>query len=286
MASRKTRLTAKEQSAPAHPARPTRPETDSDTDPGPELTLADIQRSIQLSSSNVCTKLDSLSSEVALINTKLTDLEASVTMNSDKLIEIEQKEIPDLKNKMAEEISKLNDKITLMEIYGRRSNLLFYGVEETQNENIDDTLRQTFTYLGISAEDADNVALVNAHRLPRRDTAGASSQASGGPSREVPRAIIAKFVYMKDRNNILAAFEDRQRKPRTSNAAASDQNNRRITVRTDLPPALKAKRSALAKSAYNLRKEKHVSTKISVVGTNVLLQWKEKGTQAWNLFKD
>ena len=44
------------------------------------------------------------------------------------------------------------------------------------------------------------------HRLPRRDNA--SSQASGGPIREpVPRAIIAKFVYMRDRDKVLAAFE-------------------------------------------------------------------------------
>ena len=287
MALRKTRQTTKELSANAHRSHSARPDSSSESEAS-DLTLADIQRSIQRSSANVCSKLDSLSNEVASIKQKMSNLEDSVSMNSDKLVELEQRKIPEVEKKMADEITKLQDKLTLMEIYGRRTNLLFYGVDETQNEHVDDVLRDTFIYLGLDNDTAANIALVNAHRLPRRDSA-APSQASGEPSRDrVPRAIIAKFVYMRDRNKILAAFEERQRqrRPRASNAATPDPDPRRITVRTDLPPALKAKRSALAKAAYNLRKEKHVSTKIQVVGSNVHLYWKEKGTTNWNLFHD
>ena len=286
MATRKTRQTAKEQSANAHMAHSSRPDSGSESEPT-ELTLADIQRSIQKSSSNVCAKLDFLTSEVASINKKISDLEDSVAMNSDKLTEVEEKKIPELEKKMADEITKLQDKLTLMEIYGRRTNLLFYGVEEARDERVVDVLRDTFAYLGISATEANNISLVNAHRLPRRDIAPSNQPSGSQPRNPPPRAIIAKFVYMQERNKVLAAFEqrERQRQPRAS-ITTPEQAPRRITVRTDLPPALKARRSVLAKTAYNLRKDKHVSTKISVAGTKVLLQWKEKGAAIWNPYRD
>ena len=258
----------------------------------PELTLLDIQRSIKQSSDTLCGKFDALSLEIASISTKVSDLEASVTMNSDKIHDLEENKLPDIQRKMAADISKLEDKLTAMEIYCRRTNLLFYGVKELPNENVENVLRSTFCHLGIESDEAAHIALVNVHRLPRRDNAP-DRQASGGPPRDpVPRAIIAKFVYMRDRNRVLAAFDERQRQrqrqptPSTAAAAASNQDTRRITVRTDLPPALKATRSALASIAYKLRKEKNVSTRISVVGTKVLLHWKEKGTSTWNLHQD
>ena len=284
MAARTTRQTSKERGV----ASQRQPEgSDSEAR---ELTLADIQQDIRRSSSDVCAKIDSLSAEVASINNKISQLEDSVSMNSDKLIDLEQTKIPELENKMADEISKLQEKLTAMEIYCRRMNLLFYGVQETQNENVEVSLRNTFSLLGIPADEAANFALVNVHRLPRRQAA-TPGQASGNLPRPdpTPRAIIAKFVYMRDRNKVLAAFEEqqrqRQRQPHSSEAAP-DHQPRRITVRTDLPPALKAKRSALAKTAYELRKEKNLSTKISVVGTKVLLHWKERGAATWNLFRD
>ena len=60
----------------------------------------------------------------------------------------------------------------------------------------------------------------------------------------------------------------------------------RITVRTDLPPALKAARGKLANEAYKLKKEKGLSTKIVVREANVVLLWKEKGSTSWNKFVD
>ena len=189
---------------------------------------------------------------------------------------------------MAEEISRLQESLTLMEIYCRRMNLLFYGIKETPDENVENLLRDTFVYLGLSHDEAATIALVNAHRLPRRNAPTQPNE--GSPQAPAPRAIIAKFVYMKDRNKVFAAFDERQRQrqPRSANASAATdpQETRRITVRTDLPPALKATRSSLAKIAYNMRKERNVSTKISVAGTRVLLYWKERGTAVWNQYKD
>ena len=295
MATRVTRSSSKDRPGAAptqhapQPARADASETHPSSDDGAptELTLADIQLSITQSSSTVCAKLDALTLEVASIKTKLSEVEDSVNMNSDKIIEIEKKKLPEMENKMAAEISKLQNKLTAMEIYCRRANLLFYGVKETPNENVESTLRGTFSYLGINADDAANIAIVNVHRLPRRDNPTSSQASGGGPSRDpVPSAIIAKFVYMRDRDRILAAFEQRQRQPRAASYAATTQEDQRITVRTDLPPALKARRSSLAKTAYDLRKQKNVSTKIYLAGTEVLLKWKEKGSATWNQYRD
>ena len=162
------------------PALPVRPEGNqrqpndiSSSSGTSELSLADIQKSIasiqKTISTTVCQKLDALAHDVASINTKLTDLENSVSMNSDKLIDIEQTMIPAVEKKMADEISELREKLTAMEIHSRRSNLLFYGIAERQNENVESILRDTFSHLGIDTNDATNIALVNVHRLPRLD---------------------------------------------------------------------------------------------------------------------
>lgn len=291
MATRVTRATSKERSATTQPAQPTgsvdnQPHPEGDSAQPTELTLADIQQSITSSSTKVCGKLDALTLDVATIKTKLADLEGSVTMNTNKLMDIENDKLPKMEKKLKEKISTLEDKLTSMEIHSRRLNLLFYGVAESQNENVEKKLRDTFIFLGIDTEDAARIPIVNVHRLPRR---GDTGQASGGDPQTAPtpRAIIAKFVYMRDRDRILTAFDDRyrQRQPRGSNAVP-DLSTRRITVRSDLPPALKAKRSSLAKIAYDLRKQKNASTKIYLAGTKILLKWREKGTANWNFYQD
>ena len=192
-----------------------------------------------------------------------------------------------MEKKLKEKISTLADKLTSMEIHCQRLNLLFYGVTESQNENVEKKLRDTFTFLGIDAEDAARIPLVNMHRLPRRGDAPTQASGGGPPPDPVPRAIIAKFVYMRDRDRVLSAFDDRQRHRQARGPnTAPDVGTRRITVRSDLPPALKARRSALAKVAYDLRKHQNASTKIYLAGTKILLKWRGKGTTNWNFHQD
>ena len=101
MASRAlTRATSKDRAAPAPHAQPTRADANKphpgsgDAAEPTELTLTDIQRSINHSSATVCAKLDALTEEVASIKVKLSALEDSVQMNSDKLIDIENVKLP------------------------------------------------------------------------------------------------------------------------------------------------------------------------------------------------
>ena len=240
------------------------------------------------SSSTLGGKIDLLSNDVAGLKSQLSGLELAVTSNSDKIIEIENR-IPGIEQNCQKQIEALNVRIMELEIHNRRANLLFYGVAEKAEEDVYHVLRDTFKMLGVD----DEIPLVNAHRLPRRP--GALPEESGAVSNPrpspPPRAIIARFVYMENRNRVLSAFEKQQRQRHDPTQSANPQTNLaasrpRITVRTDLPPAMKRKRGMLANRAYKLRKENGVSTKIVIVGTNVILKWKEKTATSWSTYKD
>ena len=128
----------------------------------PELTLADIQRSITASSAAVCGKLDLLTAEVASIKRRQTELEDSVSMNSDLVANLQHVKLPAIEKKMAEKIADLEEKIVIMEIYSRRANLLFYGVNETPDEKVRDVLQKVFIHLGINEREANDIAIANA----------------------------------------------------------------------------------------------------------------------------
>ena len=282
-------------SSPAGPAQgPAQPPQagEAEDSPKPSLTLADIQHSIKSSSDTVCQKLDQLTAEVAGIKHQISELETSVSMNSDKILDIEQKQIPDLQKKLEKDVAELKDQLLAAEIYNRRSNLLFYGVQESTDENIYTVLKNVFRHLGLEEREAVEIALVNAHRLPHprhirdQDQGLERGQTGSAVGAKPPRAIIAKFVYMRQRDLVLTAFEDGLRqKTKTKTWSSVVQPSRNITVRTDLPPALKARRGVLGRKAYDLRREGK-STKIALAGTKVLLKWKEKGGRIWNTYID
>ena len=92
---------------------------------------------------------------------------------------------------------------------------------------------------------------------------------------------------MADRDLILSAFENQKRPRETPEGAATNPPPRpRMTVRTDLPPTLKARRGHLAEVAYKLRKEKNLSTRIKLQGVKIVLQWREKGTTTWKPYQE
>ncbi|XP_041471702.1 uncharacterized protein LOC121421124 [Lytechinus variegatus] len=238
-------------------------------------TLADVQKSLSDFSGKVCTKLDEIHTDITCMKKKMADLEATVADNAARVLDIEKGKLPEMGSKLQKEIDLLNEKLLLSEIYHRKANLLFYGIEKKPNENVERVLREAFKAIGLSEEEAESIALINAHRLP-----------NGNVTNNAPQPIIAKFIYMAQRNRLLSAFEGR-----TVNRRGNDQEvarpNPRITVRTDLPPALKAQRSILATKAYNLRKENNLSTKIVVTGTKVTLFTKEKNSTAeWKAYKE
>ncbi|XP_071508622.1 uncharacterized protein [Diadema setosum] len=257
----------------AAPVPPSRQQSGDKTDMEP--TLSDVQKKLVDFSSKVCAKLDDIHADISSMKKKMIDLEAAVEDNSARVLDLEKGRLPLLEEKLQKEIESLKEKLVLSEIYQRKSNLLFYGLEKKSEENVENVLREAFVCLGLSDEEAQSVALVNAHRLPRRNDAN-----------KAPQPIIAKFVYMSQRNRVLSAFEKRPRHPVPAQPGIVQPRPLRISVRTDLPPALKAERGNLAAVAYKLRKEQNLSTKIVVVGTRVLLFSKAKSATEWQPYKE
>lgn len=278
-----TRTTVPRPSASKQPSRDPATAAAGEASPGQTavvetapLTLEDLQRNLTQLSTRICGKLDQLSDDVNAMNKKFDELESSVKFNSAKITEMETEELPKMKAMLGEKIEKLEEKLILLEIHNRKSNLLFYGVESQQGEDIYSTLRSTFINLGIEKRVADGILIANAHRLPRRNA-----------TVEGPVPIIARFCYMRERDLVLGAYENQQRQPqRGITDGAPTQPRPRISVRTDLPPTLKARRGTLSSVAYKMRKDRGLSTKIAVQGARVILQWREKGSSKWNLYTD
>eukprot|EP00057_Strongylocentrotus_purpuratus_P023131 XP_011677605.1 PREDICTED: uncharacterized protein LOC105444702 [Strongylocentrotus purpuratus] len=246
--------------------------------PQPPLTLADLNNSITEFQSFISSKLDGISTDVAAINKRFTDLEVSVNFNAEKIREIEDRKLPEVKDSTQKMMKVLENKIISLEIHNRKSNLLFYGINQNEGEDVYKVLKDAFATLGV--DDAPTIAIANAHRLPRRGAADQTSQRG-------PVPIIARFCYMENRNAILAVFDNQQRnRAKASASPARAQPQSRLTVRTDLPPSLRIRRALLATEAYKMRKEQGLSTKIFVRGTEVCLQSKEKGTSKWIDYKD
>ena len=191
------------------------PRTQPDNPIAMEPTLADLQKSLKESSSKVCAKLDDIHADIASMKKNLSDLQATVDDNSARVLDLETNKLPNMEIRLKKEIDLLKEKLTISEIYQRKSNLLFYGLEKKQNENVESVLREAFVALGLSEEEAQSIALVNAHRLPsKRDK-----------TNNAPEPIIAKFVYMPQRNRLLSTFERKPQRP------GSDRPNPRISVR-------------------------------------------------------
>ena len=248
--------------------------------------------SIQLNEKldRVVADMSHLKRDLAETKATIGDIEKSLTDTSTRVSDLETKEIPHLKENIRDMKSEFEEKLLQFEIHDRKQNLLIYGVPQTVNENIIDTVNEVFTkVLGNPRE----IPLINAHRLPSRGKAEPITSGTSRPGPRAPDAIIVRFARMFDRDQILHAYEQ-PRPPRINRdargahttAATPEQTAReRISIRSDLPPALKRERARLASLAFKLRKEKHLMTRIKVMGTKVVLQTRERSTSASNVIK-
>ena len=119
---------------------------------------------------------------------KLDDMEESIEHNAKITRDIKQKcdqKQSEIEKKLMEKIKLLEDKLKLLEKHDRKYNLLFYGIQETENEKVVDKLRTFFkSDLNIDKTTVDNMRFTNGHRIP-----------SKGPG---PKPIILRFTSHDD----------------------------------------------------------------------------------------
>lgn len=259
-------------------------------------------------SSQMNSRFDAIGNDVNIIKKDLSEtkravveLEKAVNFNAEKIKSIEKESLPKLTEDLERKNQELERKLVLLEMHQRKQNLLVYGVHENRNENIFKTVTEIMSFFfKIPPVDAAKIHLVNAHRLPAPQV---------GPGKEAAiRPIIIRFTKMVDRDRLLNAFEESRRQRPAPNAGglpqpadqpeiplqqtpddpaqALAQKFERVTVRTDLPPEMKRERGRLAAEAYKLRKEKNLSTRIRINGTNLYLQTRNSPQGIWTTYED
>ena len=169
-----------------------------------------------------------LTEQLAPINDQLKSIDTTVKQNSEALkeLKVQSQKITALDNKvksqareiqsLRENIRDINEKLLAQEVYSRRDNLQFHGIDERRNENCKRIITEILDKIGFTV---DSRTLVRAHRL--------------GPYRaDRVRPILIKFHHPIDREAVWNLRHD-----------IADQSHCRIAE--DFPPAIAARRRKL-----------------------------------------
>ena len=217
-------------------------------------------------------KLDNLNANVLATRKEISEIRDAVADTCARLTVIENETIPKMKKETNKLEKDLKDKMLQLEIHDRRMNLLIYGVQNRRDENVVEEVRTVFKELGFTDVQAQSIFISNAHRLPRR---AISVDGTGQDGRRGPDPIIVRFGAMIDRDRVLHAF---QRLFTTGGHVRAKRPTFRVV--TDLPASLKQKRFVLEQKAYQLRKHENKSTRIKLIGVNLQLQYRERGSSS------
>lgn len=199
--------------------------------------------------------------ETAGISTKVKEIERSLEYQAEevrsmKVLQAEgiEKGIEKVESDLNRKITELNNKLLLLEKHDRKYNLLFYGIQEEQGEDVIEKLKVIFINdLEIDEDKVESMYFAHGHRLPSRG--------------QGPRPIILRFIAYEDRELVLA------------NAKKLVGTRRRILA--DLPETMKIERNRLAKRAYDFRKKDQLQTRIRDRGLEVFLETRKLTTDTW-----
>ena len=133
----------------------------------------------------------------------------SVQFNAESITKIEKTLLPQLKQKMSEDLNKAKgevlkhvkentDRLVTQEGHSRRKNVIINGkVENPDGENTEEVVRKFLVDdLKMEKDKVDKIILRDTHRL-------ATPKNRDGTPRNVPKPIIVAFVCQKDRNDVM-----------------------------------------------------------------------------------
>lgn len=195
------------------------------------------------------------------MKTKVSEIETSIEFNSktcDEKDKAQSKALDavkdELKNELEVKVKELEDKLQFQEKQDRKYNLLFYGIKEEPEEDVEEKLKQLFIDdLHLNHMRVNNMFIVHGHRIP--------SKSPG------PKPIILRFARYQDRDLVL------------SNAYKLGGSKRRILA--DWPVPMKNERDRLSKIAYKIRKEEELQTRIKDKGLSVYLEVRVDENAKW-----
>ena len=232
--------------------------------------ITDDIRSLKIELSE---KIENISDKVQTITNRVETIESDNFDINNRLVKCEQASARF--DELEDKIKNLENKLEYGEMRDRKYNVLIYGLKEVgqpHNENTELVVREFVSdTLKLGKDYSAKLVISNTHRLPRK----LNSPTNDAPS--APPAIIVKLATMCSRNELLAAARNIPRETK-------------VTVRTDLPPRLKEKRSILAGKAYEMRKgNRDIRTRIreSVPKRDVWLEYRNVAENTnWTKYND
>lgn len=216
--------------------------TASNTAPGPPpppwaTEIIDDIKSIKLSVSKIDnieklvnkinSKVENLETKVKTMDTKVTDIEKSNQFINNEFEETKQKlksadkelkrlnskckDFDDVVTKLQTQNQNLETKANDLEFRGLRENLLFHGLQETQNEDCEAMIKQ---FIAEKLEITKEISIDRAHRL-------------GRPTNRT-RPIVVKFHSYKDRELIRTTAMEKVTELKASNQGVGVQQTKAV----------------------------------------------------------
>ncbi|XP_071511127.1 uncharacterized protein [Diadema antillarum] len=178
-----------------------------------------------------------IAAEVRQIDKKLVDLTKAVGFNAETLETLQKDVIPKIQHRMEEDKKSIEEELDRVNAYICRENLVFIGVPEAENENVESVLAKLLSEkLQIPREEVEQIEYQRVHRLP------AAAR---------PRPIKARFLKYKQREMVLRNAKHLKGTP----IYITEDLPRRVRrERQSQLPALKTARAA-GKLAYFSRAE-------------------------------
>ena len=182
--------------------------------------------------------MKTLMTDVGVIKARLNEAIESSTEQSKKITVLEKKnsdletEVQLLKNEIVTMKSQCNDqkaKITDLEMYQRRENLIFYGIPSMPDENCVERIKWVLEH-DMKIADVQSIKFDRCHRLK---------------SRKDPTPIICRFNWSEDRNCVWKARKN-----------LKDSN---VSVSEDFPFEVMSRRKYLYQIMVAARKMKKIS---------------------------
>ena len=114
---------------------------------GTEVSNSELKEYIMEMKKDIMSKLDEnrreiqeVKDELKSLTSTVTDVERATESHAQRLDDIEKKTLPETQSSMDKKIldleKKLEEKLLLAEIHDRKNNVLVYGVEEREHEDL------------------------------------------------------------------------------------------------------------------------------------------------------
>ena len=164
-------------------------------------------------------------------------LKTSVKFLNDE-VENSKRKLQDDEERSQQEMDHLRLQLLNYEVYSRRENLRFYGISETEEEENTEAVLKAFLEKELNVENAQDIEFQRVHRVGKKDR-----------NTRKPRAIIARCLRFKDRENL---FSCRRNIDRQSNfGIGPDLPKQVIDMRKRLIPKMVQARKDGKRAAFS-----------------------------------